>query len=389
MMAAMCMMDDEHLNPQNWCRFPCKFGAIGVIDGDSCHNIVIVSMQPGEAGSTGIQETVTALTTSFPGLMLFLSLGTGGGIPRPTRAINPEKDIHLGDVVVGAPRTPHPALVHYHPPTSTSPPGNSFQPSSSHRLPEAPREVLESLKAFIQAIRGRKLDLSRTMRRLDRGKGFQRPHPHADKLHKTGSVCAESPLNPLPCSCAEEDIESRPTRGVFQDGLVPIFHRGQIICRTSPSVLLCPGDLASAHPEALCLDTQAARLPQDCRAVVIRGISHYAGTQPKSQWDAHALGAAAGFAREFIRRLPAPVETRGLVHRIRKTYLFESIGVARNVYDAREFDDAGNFYLDRTKPIWERMTVSGIAIYEQIYADCADTEGHVDRKYHQPFGRGK
>lgn len=383
------MMDDEHMNPQNWCRFPCRFGAIEVNDGDMCHNVVIASVQLRDNGSSAMQEIVTALKISFPRLGLFLSLGTGGGIPRPTQAVDPERDIHLGDVVVGVPRPPHPALVHYHPPTSTPPQGDSFTLSSSQRLPEAPREVLESLKAFLQASRGRNIDLSRTMRRLDRGKGFQRPHPHTDKLHKAGFMCAESPLNPFPCSCAEDNLESRPSRGIRQDGLLPAFHRGQIICSASPSVLQCPDNLVSAHPEALCLDTQAVNLPQDCRALVIRGISHYAGTQPKSQWDAYAVGAAAAFAREFIRRLPASVESTEVTHEIRKTYLFGSIGITRNVYDAREFYEAGNLYLDRTKHTWEQMTVSGIAIYEQIYANCADAEGHVDRKYHQTFRRGK
>lgn len=388
MMAAMCMMDDEHLNPQNWCRFPCKFGAIGGNDGDSCHNIVIASVQLGEDGSSAMQETVTALKTSFPGLELFLSLGTGGGILQPARTIDPERDIHLGDVVIGVPRAPHPALVHYQPPTSASPQGD-FPPSSSQSLPEVPRELLESLKAFLQASRGTKLDLSRTMRRLERGKGFQRPHHHTDKFQKAGIVCAESWLNPLPSSCAEEDLERRPGKGIRQDGFLPAFHRGQIICSASPSVLQFPDNLASAHPEALCLDMQAATLPRDCRALVIRGISHYADTQPESQWDAYAIGAAAAFAREFIRRLPAPVESSGVTHGIQKTYLFDSIGIPRNVYDAREFYDAGNLYLDRTKLTWEQMTVSGIAIYEQIYADCADAEGHVDREYHQTFGRDK
>lgn len=378
MMAAMCMVDDEHLNPQNWCRLPCKFGAIRVNDEDSCHNIVIASVQPGENGPSAMQETVRALKSSFPKLELFLSLGTGGGMPRPTREIDPERDIHLGDVVVGVPRGSHPALIHYHSLISTLSQGNYFPDSSSQRLPEVPRDALESLTAFLQASRGRKLDLSSTMRRLDRGKGFQRPHPHTDKLHKPDSVCAQSSLNALPCSCAEECLQSRPSRGICQNGLVPVFHRGQIICSTSPSVLL--DDLASANPEALCLDSQAANLPRDCRALVVRGISHYAGTQPKSHWDAYAVGAAAAFAREFIRRLPAPVDTSGVAHGIRKTYLFESIGFARNVYDAREFDDAGNLYLDRTKDTWEQMTVSGIAIYEQIYATCADAEGHVDCK---------
>lgn len=389
MAAIMCMMDDEHLNPQNWCRFPCKFGAIGVNDGNSCHNIVIALVQPGENGSSAMQETVTALRSSFPGLELFLSLGTCGSIPRPTRTIDPEKDIRLGDVVVGVPRASHPALIHYHPPTFALPQGDSFPPSSSRPLPEAPREVLGSLNLLLQASRDRNLDLSCTIRRLDRGKGFQRPHPHTDKFHEAGSICAESPSNPLPCSCAEEELETRHSRGTRQEGPVPVLHRGQILCSTCPSVLQCPDDLASSHPEALCLETQAANLPRDCRALIIRGISHYAGTQPKSQWNAYASGAAAAFAREFIQRLPAPVETSGGAHGIRKTYLFDSIGIARNVYDAREFYDAGNFYLDRTKHIWEQMTVSGIAIYEQIYANCADAEGLVHRKYRRPVGGGK
>lgn len=387
----MCMVDDEHLIPQNWYRFTCKLGAIRVNDGDSCRNIVIASVQSGENGTSAIQETVTALKTSFPGLELFLCLGTGGGIPRRTQAIDSERDIQLGDVVVGVPRNLHSALVHYHPPTSATvpPQGNSFPPSSSQHLPRVPSEVLKNLRGVFESTRGKELDLSRAMRRLDRGKGFQRPHLHTDKLHKSGIVCAESPLNPFPCSCLEEDFESRPSRRNRQDGLLPVFHRGQIICSTRPSVLLCPDDLASAHPEALCLDTQAANLPPDCRALVIRGISYYAGTHPKSQWEAYAVGAAAAFAREFIRRLPRAVETSRMTYGIRKTYLFDSIGIARNVYDVREFYDTGNFYLDRTKQTWEQMTVSGIAIYEQVYADCADAEGFVDSEYRGPVAGGE
>lgn len=384
MMAAMCMMDDRYREPQNWCRVPCKFGAIRINSGDSCHNIVIASVPSGNE-SSATQEAVKALRTSFPKLRLFISLANGGGIPRPATSINPERTIHLGDVVVGVPRNPHPALTRYFPSTHADSRHIPHKPPPCQPLPKVPADVQEITKVIIQATRAKCLNLSCTMRRLDRGKGYQRPHQHTDKLHKAEFACAEGPFDPGPCSCPEANLESRPSRGSWQDGFVPVFHRGQVVCSTKSSVLVRLDDLESAYPEALCLDTEAANLPQDIPVLVVRGISHYAGTLPKSQWTSYAVGAAAAFISECIRRLPAPVAIGAMTHSIRKTYLFDSIGDDNSLYDVGNFEDARDLCLDVTKDVWERMTVRCIAIYEQIYAQCANPKGKVERKWRWNF----
>lgn len=372
----MCMLDNEHLNRQDWCRVTCRFGAVRVLGVDSCHNIVIASVQRGENGCLAMEDTLVELKTSFPKLELFLSLGTAEGIPQTMGIAERETDVRLGDVVVGMPKAGQSALGYCHLSASTMSQGNCVPHRSiSRRLPEIPDNALRILNVLIRASQTAKLDLRQTMRRLDRGMSFRRPHHHTDRLHMPDSAC---PYSQQACSCAE----NRPVRNHGNDELV--FHGGQILCTPSSTELVDRDHLASAHPEALCLETRTANLLQDCQFFAIRGISQYHRTQATSEWDAYAVGAAAALARELVRRLPVSIAARGMTRGLRKTYLFETLEIASNarIYNTPDLEDERNVYLDEIgRDVWERMTLSGIAVYEQIYAECASADGYVNSKF--------
>lgn len=91
-------MDEEHesLPPQD--NRDDNSYILGQMGG---HNIVLA--YPGESKST-LAKIVSNMAYSFPKIQLRLIVGLGGGAPNPSQPEpDPEKDIRLGDVVVGFP----------------------------------------------------------------------------------------------------------------------------------------------------------------------------------------------------------------------------------------------------------------------------------------------
>ena len=95
--AAEMMLDETHprLPRRHGDRNIYTYGSIGG------HNVVIACMPPGQPGPVSAQKLVQTLRYSFPNMSVHLFVGIGGGVPRHPTPTDPEKDIRLGDVVVG------------------------------------------------------------------------------------------------------------------------------------------------------------------------------------------------------------------------------------------------------------------------------------------------
>ena len=108
--AAEVMLDETH-QPLPQRSGDKNIYTYGSIDG---HNVVIACMPPGQPGPVSAQKLVQPLRDSFPNMDIHLFVGIGGGVPRNPTPKVPEKDIHLGDVVVGWPdETGAPAVVQW------------------------------------------------------------------------------------------------------------------------------------------------------------------------------------------------------------------------------------------------------------------------------------
>lgn len=71
------------------------------------HNVAIAGPPRGAQGKVAIAHVVGVTGLTFRNMAIGLLVGTGGGVPHL-----PEKDVRLGDVVVGAPEV-GPAVIQY------------------------------------------------------------------------------------------------------------------------------------------------------------------------------------------------------------------------------------------------------------------------------------
>lgn len=77
------------------------------------HNIVIACLPLSHPGTTSASRMANLLPTSFPNMILHLSVGIGGGILRNPPDPDASQEIHFGDIV-GVNQTPGVAgVVHY------------------------------------------------------------------------------------------------------------------------------------------------------------------------------------------------------------------------------------------------------------------------------------
>ena len=95
MAAAMTMLNEVHenptiQNPQDHNNY--IFGSIGP------HYVVIACLPAGVYGTTSAAVIAVQMMASFPSIKFGLMVGIGGGVP------SSERDIRLGDVVVGKPQ---------------------------------------------------------------------------------------------------------------------------------------------------------------------------------------------------------------------------------------------------------------------------------------------
>ncbi|ROW06155.1 hypothetical protein VMCG_04478 [Cytospora schulzeri] len=330
--AAICMLDDEHLDPSQ--RFHgnniYRFGAITVEDETTCRNVVIACVEPQQHRLTATNtshDIVGILQLEFPNLEAYLSVGTGAGIPCSPSLANPQQDVHLGDVVVGSAEGNNPALIFYDPPGGVS---------TGSVLPLPPRHLLGPVANMSGDEHMASIRFQKTLRRLERKKGFGRPHNGTDKLYRADFTCADTP-NKILCQCDETQLEGRPARrGIGRDF---VYHQGTILCQKPFKPPVYRAHLASTHPEALCIETRAPDLPNGIQILVIRGISHYADSHTNRLWWMYAAGTAATFTRELIRKMGEP-RVVGRENMVDKTFIFNSL---------RESTTDNSFYYANSK----------------------------------------
>ncbi|KAH7176203.1 kinesin, partial [Dactylonectria macrodidyma] len=96
--AATALLDGRHGTPEGFKQHQSntnsyRWGRIGK------HNIIIASLPAGVYGTTSAATTASNLLSSLPQIRIGLLVGIGGGVARPDQ----DRDIRLGDVVVGQP----------------------------------------------------------------------------------------------------------------------------------------------------------------------------------------------------------------------------------------------------------------------------------------------
>ena len=290
--AAINMLDEQHeslLQPADD-KNTYIYGSI------KDHNIIIACLPLGQPGTISASILVATLPKSFPNLRIHLLVGIGGGIPHDPPSMDPEKDIHLGDVVVGvAEQSGVHGVVQYDFERDHGA-GNRELLGS---LDKPDRRLLTALGLlFSLYLSGR----SNFHLHLERLKGlkmdFRRPTFHEDRLYRSSCGHVDAGPNSTGCgSCPADGLIPRNER-LPPD---PVIHQGQIlsgnaVVRNTPR----RDELRQRFPNARCFEMEAAGVMDQTHCLVIRGIADYADSHKNQHWQPYAAGTAAAFAREFL-----------------------------------------------------------------------------------------
>ncbi|OJD33143.1 kinesin light chain [Diplodia corticola] len=359
LLAARCMLDEEHkpIPQDDTDRNIYHYGSI------KGHNVVVACMPAQKPGPVSAASLVQPLRSSFRSLMYHLFVGIGGGVPLvPGRC---RRDVRLGHVVVGWPdKTGEPAVIGwdygYHQEVNGR---QSIRPIQQKLSPGD--QMVTVLTKLLNHYESEETRFDEHLRRLDMYDGFGFPGRNNDKLYQADYECGNGDREDqyTPCGCEEGKLEERGAPPPPKAGLT--FHRGTILSGSSfvgsarSRDAICDKILNESRTP-LCFEMEAAGVVRGTDALMIRGICDYTDSHTNKMWQRYAAGTAAAFARELVLHIP---ESSGrATQMVDPCYFFNSIG-------------ARHLLLDR--PIWHRMKVSGMAIYELIYNDCKDRRGRV------------
>lgn len=339
------MLDREYDDPQDLDRLHIdtmnigfSFGVIGQ------YNVAIIVGPPGQPGTVTGSLMASAARAQFPNMRHYLLVGIGGGIPRSFPSSNmADDDIHLGDVVVGCiGRSGMRAVVQHDLRRETGYGSEDISqlPNSRFDLRHAVRVFMDRLKAHGGFPNNDFVAEYQRLCRMQTGgipPRYARPTRDSDRLftatsrhHCIPCMRTSDPASP-PCRCGGryindpchecarkgETVVDRAARTHDQ----PVFHISQI---ASGNLLVenaaIRDEIARRHPEAGCLEMEAAGAIGATECLVIKGISDYCDTHRSGLWSDYSAVMAAVFARTFLlsnefRRIcspgsPAPGPTR-------------------------------------------------------------------------------
>ncbi|PWY95003.1 purine and uridine phosphorylase [Aspergillus sclerotioniger CBS 115572] len=267
------------IGPKNYIY---SFGRIGN------HNIILT--RPHRIGPVKAAHCAATVRQQFPNVQFALSIGTGGGIPRP-----PRHDIRLGDIVIGIPGDNHPGILEY-----------DFGKYEQDRFvlkacANKPPSILISADGSLEEDEiMERSPLSNVLKNLTARPKYARPG-NKDILYDAvfhhinkGDDCSGCEAS------TERKHVSRPMRPHHQ----PYVHRGLIL--SGNGVVKDPqvrDRLRRGHDDAVCFEMEAAGIVDEIPCLVVRGICNYADTHKRDAWRYYAAAAAAAYGKVILRKI--------------------------------------------------------------------------------------
>ncbi|KAI1743030.1 hypothetical protein F4680DRAFT_390741 [Xylaria scruposa] len=133
------MLDEEHATPPYDPDYDDNVYIFGAIAG---HNLVMATCPKGMTGNVNAGRLAGPLFATFPNIRMALLVGIGGGVPREIPSKSSTDDVHVGDVVVGAPGDGKPACFYYQ--SGRSHPNGRFEMQGTINRPD--RVLLNGLE---------------------------------------------------------------------------------------------------------------------------------------------------------------------------------------------------------------------------------------------------
>ncbi|RYP51792.1 hypothetical protein DL768_002939 [Monosporascus sp. mg162] len=296
--AATAMLDQRHADLPKPSNDPNTYtlGSIGK------HNIVIVCLPKGKIGTIPAATVAARMISTFPSVKFGLMVGIGGGIPPKVR---------LGDVVVGIPVRQFPGVVQWD--SGKAKEGGSFERTGA--LDNPPTSLLTALTKLetVHELTGSKIPeyldaLTEKWPKL--APKYLRPASLEDVLFKAD-------YGHINKSTADYEATLDTNDGDEEEESCRFCDRTNIIKRKPREMRVHYGLIASGNQvikdatfrdklnedlggNVLCVEMEAAGLINNFPCIVIRGICDYADSHKNKNWQEHAAGIAAAFAKELL-----------------------------------------------------------------------------------------
>jgi nucleoside phosphorylase len=273
------------------------------------HNVVIAVLPGGDYGTASAANVATNLSRSYPNVRIGLFVGIGGGAPTS------ERDIRLGDVVVGEPGNAKSGVFQYDFGKVVQE-GDYEYTKVLNKPPVVLRTALTGLKSRYE-INGHSLgqaveDILTKNRRLRKTYG----KPSSDILFKSHVLHSRS-CQEADCSREEENLVEREARDEEDNILV---HYGLIATGNSVMKDATLRDEFAERERVLCFEMEAGGLMDTLPCLVIRGICDYSDSHKNKQWQGYATLVAAAFAKDLLGEVrPSAVQSERQLSEVLKT----------------------------------------------------------------------
>ncbi|THY49492.1 purine and uridine phosphorylase [Aureobasidium pullulans] len=263
------------------------------------HKVVLAVLPKGEIGVGSAASVITHITRSFSNIRIGLLVGVGGGAPTKNH------DIRLGDIVVSSPKDGHSGVYHYDFGKEIQETG--FQQTGFlNQSPQVVRTAVAALEAK-HTEKGHNINESIEHAMIKnprlRTRGFARPDPTSDRLHKSDVL--HSAIGESCTGCCENDPHNlvlRRQRGDDDDD--PAIYYGLIGSGNKLIRNALMRDKLARDPGILCFEMEAAGIMNRMPCLVIRGICDYSDSHKNKDWQGYAAMTAAAYTIELLSEIP-------------------------------------------------------------------------------------
>ncbi|RPA84993.1 hypothetical protein BJ508DRAFT_412407 [Ascobolus immersus RN42] len=273
-----------------------RFGRIGA------HPIVIAAPTPGDTGSVNAAITVANVIRTFPNLRLCILVGIGGGCP--VGKDGKERDLRLGDVVVGMPSASdgYSGLVQYDFGKRIQGERYVRGMKGGNRPPRWVLQTVGDLEVEMTLSREGRWGLDRNVEEILQRWGHLRSQygrpDGADLLFpvdfphqgRKGEECEK---------CCWEGVGS----AIRREGRESKVHGGLIASGSTVVRDAEMRDWYGTEEGVWCFEMEASGLMNNVPCLVIRGISDYCDTHKNDQWQGYAALVAAVYAKNLVTKL--------------------------------------------------------------------------------------
>lgn len=244
-------------------------------------NVVLTCLPMGQYGNNIAAVVATRMMNRFPKIAIGLMVGIGGGLP------SAKHEIRLGDVVVSIPHLQYGGVVQYDMGKFTS---DGFITTGSLKAP--PEKLLQVLNF-----------MPRHGSPIDGLPDIEYPGVELDQLFEPSYAHTGDADTCI--SCDTQQVVPRP---MTRTTTSPHVFYGTIASGNSVVKDSKIREILIQKHGVLCCEMEAAGLMNTrFPCLVVRGISDYADSHKNEIWMEYAAAAAAQYARDLLRAMPADI----------------------------------------------------------------------------------